>query len=911
MTTLKNTPNLNLLGNVNAPIVVVCDAPSEVCFDRGTPMPDGYMRNFLQDAEAAGLKREDFFFMTPCSPLTVQEAKSSVKAQEHLRSIRPEFLKVVSKLTAPKLVLFLGNYAGQQVYGRPVKITKARGVIVEHETFGCAMGLYSPAHVAARPENRDIVRTDLKLAGSLKKAGWSFKKFQSSFKMGKYEWCEDPSFLLKDMPTAIYADTETRGLNWKINPGILCLQMTWEEGQAIAVPMCREYYPGLSAKQHARNLTTLRKLFARPQLHLMGHHFKYDLHMLLNEDIQVANWYVDTLQMAFAVDENMENKAQEACVRRWVPSMAGYSDDFDSKTDKSKMWLVPHDAMLKYGCGDTDSGFRLARVLNKLLAADARNEECFYRVQMPALRNFLKMERVGIRMDIKALREAGTTLSKMESELYDELIKMVPKAVRVKHLEAGLKFSRPDFVRDILFSKEGFNLTPSKYTPSTEDEEDEEDRDASLDGKKHLPLFEEDCEFVSKYLEYSKVQKMRGTYIGAEAKEIAFPIKYLKDGSPPKPVREACDAAGVDFSVFSKRTRLPQRIPIGVKGEKFLVRSPQGPKIIVLEKATGFWQHLTEHGRIHPTIHNHRTVTGRTSTSDPSFQNLPKHHPELAPLYRRTIVPTEGWMLIEADLSQIELRIAAWMAMEKALLAIFRAGGDVHAATAAAVMNISDAKFQLIAEKERDHKRFLAKAVNFGFLFGQWPRGFQQYARTQYKIKITLEEAKIFRDRFFGKYQGLAKWHENMKHFVHKHGFVRALHGALRRLPSIHSQNEGISAGAERQGINSPVQRMASDAALMAFTALGNDCDWDKLRPLAGIHDACVAEAKIVRNNVDQSASAMVWYMENVPFEKWFGIRPPLPIVADVSTGINLDAMKKRKDLKAVRPAWEQYYSKS
>ena len=121
---------------------------------------------------------------------------------------------------------------------------------------------------------------------------------------------------------------------------------------------------------------------------------------------------------------------------------------------------------------------------------------------------------------------------------------------------------------------------------------------------------------------------------------------------------------------------------------------------------------------------------------------------ELVKAYRRCFVARPGWSLIEVDLSQAELRISAWMARDPVMLRIYREGGDIHAATAAKVMGITMDMFNALPEDERGMARFRAKSVNFGFLYGMWWEGFMSYAKTDYGIDMTPEEAEAVFDKW-------------------------------------------------------------------------------------------------------------------------------------------------------------------
>ncbi|MFT3670607.1 DNA polymerase [Aestuariivirga sp.] len=133
------------------------------------------------------------------------------------------------------------------------------------------------------------------------------------------------------------------------------------------------------------------------------------------------------------------------------------------------------------------------------------------------------------------------------------------------------------------------------------------------------------------------------------------------------------------------------------------------------EDATGFWQYI-HNGKIHPAFHIGRAVTGRSSSTDPNGQNLPKrgrgNMKAAVKAFRPTFIAKPGHVLIEADLSQAELRIAAWMAIDRRMISLYKKGADIHAATAARIMGISIDAFMALPKDVRDMKRFQAKAVS-------------------------------------------------------------------------------------------------------------------------------------------------------------------------------------------------------
>lgn len=261
-----------------------------------------------------------------------------------------------------------------------------------------------------------------------------------------------------------------------------------------------------------------------------------------------------------------------------------------------------------------------------------------------------------------------------------------------------------------------------------------------------------------------------------------------------------------------------------------------------------------------------------------------------------------GFIIHNCDLSQAELRLAAWMSNDHTMLQIYRDGGDIHASTAARSMNLTMEQFMALPADDRKMGRFRAKAVNFGFLYGMWWKGFMSYAKTEYGIDLTEKEAEAAYNTFFNLYSGLQGWHKGMKDFAQSRGYVRAMHGALRRLPSVNSDDEGVVSGTLRQAINSPIQRMASDLALIGKTRFVRDCPRDLVWPAGFVHDSVILEVR--EEHAEEMARAAKWYMQTPPLMEWFGIESPIPLLADVAIGLNLDEMEERPDLEAVMPVW-------
>ncbi len=324
----------------------------------------------------------------------------------------------------------------------------------------------------------------------------------------------------------------------------------------------------------------------------------------------------------------------------------------------------------------------------------------------------------------------------------------------------------------------------------------------------------------------------------------------------------------------------------------------------------GWRPYLDLHGRLHPVFKLHGTVTGRLSCEHPNLQQVPRD-----PRIRTLITAPEGWTLVEMDLSQIELRIAAELADEHNLLRVFREGGDPHWQTAireiergagykkeivgtvkeasGTKMSYSEAVEHILA-MGGDHAskimsmwkeiRKKAKAINFGYLYGMWWKKFKIYARDNYGVTVTDDEAQASREAFFELYPAFPKWHNKQKRFAQVNGYVRSLSGRKRRLPAAMAGRDSPSRQeAQRQAINSPVQSFANELNLMAALQMRKEFDRSWFRLVGTVHDAVLCEVR--NDHVEEVWKRGLEIMSQPSLLKDFEIELGVPITADAKLG--------------------------
>jgi DNA polymerase-1 len=259
-------------------------------------------------------------------------------------------------------------------------------------------------------------------------------------------------------------------------------------------------------------------------------------------------------------------------------------------------------------------------------------------------------------------------------------------------------------------------------------------------------------------------------------------------------------------------------------------------------------QHVASDGRVYAQWVQLGSRAGRMSCRDPNMQQVPRAE------HRKCIRPPAGRVLVKADYSQIELRIAALVADERRMVEAFRKGEDLHVLTAQRVLGIKE-----VTKTQRQ----LAKAVNFGLLYGMGAKGFRVYARSNYGVSLTPEEAASYRSAFFRAYPGLAQWHRSQPDGEVE---TRTLTGR-RRL--------GVSRFTEK--LNTPVQGTGADGLKLALALLWErrgDCPGAV--PVLVVHDEIVVECE-----VGQAEAAGAW-LKQAMLDAMAPLIDPVPVEVDV-----------------------------
>ena len=246
--------------------------------------------------------------------------------------------------------------------------------------------------------------------------------------------------------------------------------------------------------------------------------------------------------------------------------------------------------------------------------------------------------------------------------------------------------------------------------------------------------------------------------------------------------------------------------------------------------AEGLLKEISSDGRIHTNFQMTVTATGRLSSTEPNLQNIPIRRPQGAQI-RKMFVASPGMVLVDADYSQIELRLLAHISGDETMIAAFNSGEDIHTVTASQVFNVP-------LEDVTTLMRSRAKAVNFGIVYG-----ISAFSLAQ-DIGVFQNEAKAYMDNYFAKYHGVREYMERIKRQAKADGFVTTLYGRRRDLPELKSANFNMRSFGERVALNMPIQGTAADIIKAAMVRVARRIEREGLqaRLLLQVHDELIVE---------------------------------------------------------------------
>jgi DNA polymerase-1 len=571
-------------------------------------------------------------------------------------------------------------------------------------------------------------------------------------------------------------DTETNSLDY-MNAEIVGFSLAVAEGDACYVPVAHD---GPGAPDQLPRDEVLAKL--KPWLEdgaskKVGHHLKYDAHILARYDIAMAGMAYDSMLESYVLNSVATRHDMDSVARLYLGKETIHFEDVAGKGAKQLTFnQVDLETASPYAAEDADITLQLHKTLWEQLGEIPTLKAVYEDMEQPLVPVLLDMEETGVLVDRKMLQTQSTELAKKMAELEAKA-----------HEIAGGPFNlgSPKQLQQILFEQQELPVirkTP-KGQPSTAEDV--------------LVELANDYELPAVIIDYRSVSKLKSTYT--------------------------------------------DKLPLQINERT---------------------------GRIHTSYHQAVAATGRLSSADPNLQNIPIRTEEGRRI-RQAFVAPDGFTLLAADYSQIELRIMAHLSADRGLLRAFEKEQDVHRATAAEV-------FEMALDEVTDDQRRSAKAINFGLMYGMSAFGLAK------QLGISRGEAAEYVDLYFDRYPGVKQYMDDIRVKASEMGYVETVFGRRLYLPEINARNAQRRQYAERSAINAPMQGTAADIIKRAMITVHDWLNAERpgARMIMQVHDELVFE--VVDAEVEAVTAKVTELMNGAA-------KLDVALKVDVGTGSNWD----------------------
>jgi DNA polymerase I len=634
-------------------------------------------------------------------------------------------------------------------------------------------------------------------------------------------------------------DLETTSLDPR-SARIVGWAFCWQPGSAYYLPTMGP--PGSVLLDSVAVLNALRPILESPSILLVNQNVKYDLMVLDTHGVCVAPECIDVDPMVgdYLLDAGARSHSLDTLIQKYLGRTGiPISDLIGTGKNQKSMADIPVDKVAEYATEDADLSLQLADLIGSKLHEQGL-WDLYWNLERSLIPILVEMEQTGIRVDAKELQRQSDALTQRLSDLMAEIHKL-----------AGHEFNidSPKQLQVVLFDE--LNLPVKKKTKtgaSTNQDVLEE-----LAPLHPLP---------AKIIEHRHLSKLKGTYLDALPQLI-----HPRTGRIHTSFNQVVAATGRLSSSDPNLQNIPIRTPEGEQIRRAFIASGLGTDETLLVPSPLF-------GREKVTVRGPNSANAPKVPRDLFSDSEPLRTPiDEEKLLTPTFSPpcrgegTGPWKLVCADYSQIELRILAHFSQDRELIAAFEQGVDIHTAVAAQVFGVDRDSVS------RDQRR-MAKAVNFGVIYGQSPYGLAA------ALGIEQEAAATFIDGYFAKYSGVTQFIEETLSDVERTGVATTILGRRRAIDGIRSLRTGNLNMPERTAVNTVIQGSAADLIKRAMLAVHSRLRRENhpARMLLQIHDELVFETPL------PEVTSLV---DIVRHEMQHAMELSVPLVVDVSVGDN------------------------
>ncbi len=624
-------------------------------------------------------------------------------------------------------------------------------------------------------------------------------------------------------------DLETTGLDPR-SARIVGWAFCWQPGMAYYLPTLGPL--GSTLLRERDVIDAVQPILESPSLRLVNQNLKFDLMLLDEHGIRVRPECIDVDPMVgdYLLDAGARSHSLDTLIEKYLGTTGiPISDLIGSGKNQKSMADVPVELSAEYATEDADFTLRLA----DLIAGQLREQglwELYRDLERPLIPLLAEIEQTGIRVDADELRRQSVDLSRRLEQLISEI-----------HALAGREFNidSPKQLQVILFDELKLPVKRRTATGASTDQQVLEE----LAALHELP---------AKLIEHRHLAKLKGTYLDALPQLI-----HARTGRIHTSFNQVVAATGRLSSSDPNLQNIPIRTPEGERIRRAFVAGPLVSSPLSSEERAVVSRDVASA--------NTRDLFSNSDPASTPLDSASNHPGPLPP--RSGGEATEMWKLVCADYSQIELRVLAHFSQDRELIAAFAQGIDIHTAVASQVFGVE-------REAVTSDQRRMAKAVNFGVIYGQSAYGLAA------ALGIPKKEAAAFIDGYFAKYSGVTQFIEETLTEVQKTGRAITILGRRRSIEGIRAQRTGNLNMPERTAVNSVIQGSAADLIKRAMLAVRKRLR-DENHPgrmLLQIHDELVFETP-------QSQVASL--IELVRHEMQHAMELSVPLVVDVSVGDN------------------------
>lgn len=854
-------------GSKDSVIMFIQDCPSELESQKQKQFYGKICDKLRESIERRGIPIDDCYW-TSLVKCPLKDDYGDITAK--MASPCLDRLWAEIEVIDPDIIVPMGKQILSRLIGS-VAITKLRGNAVEKEICGktrVIMPIIHPRLAMKKPLYKTYILKDLDNLADLYENG--FKQVSGV----EYTYCETKESAIEVIQKFqnsewLCFDLETTGTNpFDKASKIVCISLCDKPHTGVTIPLFHRESP-IVGDDRLEVISELKKLLENPKIKKIAQNGKFDIKWLKYWlDIDVANFCFDTM-LAHYLGVSEEAGSQGLKAMAWeFTDMGGYDNDLDAyrstlpKAIQYNYDYIPWEILRRYAAADVDCAFRMKDILHPIIYGNPK-----WKVLM------------------------------------DEFL--MPASVALRDIEIGGMFMNPEvaamYKQSYQAERDRIVNKLYQFPEVLELEREGRDKWAERVAIQQIPKKLRTPEEAQKFEDYKRYKDYTFNFGSqAQLKELLFNRLGLVTSVRTKKNELSCSKDAL--KEMAKQHELPE-----IMIELRKIDTLQG---MFIEKLPTL---RDEKGLLHSTFNIIGTKTGRMSSEDPNFQQLPRktgdifsfqYHNEPKALFpsRFNLNGKRNGCILQFDYSQLEIRVAGMISKDQNLLHVYQSGEDLHKATASKVWHMP-------IEEVTSDLRTQAKAVNFGVIYGKSGStfGMDLFYGNKEGQTLDVQEArelgsKLVKD-YLSAFPGLSQWIKDTVKLAKKQGYVETMFGRRRRLPDLKSSIFSLKAEAERQAVNAPIQGTGSDMTLKSIILIQDYINSHKLKSkmICTVHDSLVFD--VYFPELQELFEVIKHTMEHVhePY-----IDSPVPILAEAEMGETYGSIFEVDSVKNII-TWEDY----